>query len=205
MIKFTEIVKKYKIIIFLSLLVGAIIVLKLSIRTNEKNGTQIPTIFPTTTPRPTTNITPPPQSNFQNIVPGTTTRKDLEQTLGKPTNIFQTDKEMVYQYPSSVKNWPNEISITKDNQKVKLIKNYFPDETFQNLIQKLGNSSANPLYGPDSVNGFLTYVWPEQGLATVANNQSGIILEIWYFSPTTLEEFLKDIGKNLSTSPLENF
>jgi len=62
-----------------------------------------------------------------------------------------------------------------------------------------------PLYGPDSVNGFLTYVWLKQGLAVVANNQSGIILETWYFSSMTNDEFLKEAGKNLSKTPLEFF
>ena len=147
------------------------------------------------------------QSNtWKEIVPQVSTSKDLQKILGQPIDIQKEKDLVVYFYPSETENWPTKIYVSETTQKVTLIKRFFPSpsETYQSFISQFGPPDKE-LFGPHQGAGFSVFVFLKKGVAIVANPNSGMILEIWYFSPTTLEDFLSSWGKDLTSTPPERF
>lgn len=151
-------------------------------------------------------ITKKQDNTFQNITPGKTSQKNLEKNFGKPVLIEPLGNNDVYYYPVETQNWSNLFYVNKDKQTVDLIKNYSPgkEESYQSFINRFGNPDKK-LYGPHAQNGFFVFVFLTKGVAVVANPDSGLIMEIWYFAPTTNEDFMIKYGQGLSTILPEQF
>lgn len=139
----------------------------------------------------------------EDIFAGTTTKNELELKLGPPTKIEEREASTSYFYTSTDQFRPHEIKITNDI--VNLIKEQVPDQDKGNLsdyIQKYGQPEVI-LFGPHGT--FSPgHFWGQKGLLVFANKFDGTIVEIWYFKPTTLENFLSQ-HPDLSQQEPENF
>jgi len=179
--------KKYWFLIFLSFLATILAFLKLLLHF---------TSIPETT-----------KNTWNNISPGLTTKADLEKIIGKSTPWKQEGDFSIFLYPSENQNWPTEIYFSQKAKKVELIKEYFPKENknYQNFINLYGQPDKE-LFGPHQGAGFSVFVFLKRGVAIVANPESGLILEVWYFPPNiSLGDFIEKFGQNLQQAPEVKF
>jgi len=72
-------------------------------------------------------------------------------------------------------------------------------KTTEDITSQYGNAPYT-LYGPASVNGFNLYVYLDKGIAYIGHVKEPILLEIWYFQPTTIEDFQVKWAKGYSTT-----
>lgn len=133
--------------------------------------------------------TPPGVPWQNNIYAGTTTRSELESTLGKPKEIKEVDNNQVYLYPSNDEFRNHQILFSDD--KITLIKEQvLGDEKgkLQDYVSKYGQPQAL-VYGR---HGSIApgHFWGNIGILVFANEAQGGIAEIWYFPPSTLADFL---------------
>lgn len=148
-------------------------------------------------------LTPPlsEENTWNNITPNKTTETQLE----PPLKILEGDKGKILLYQTGEENWATEVYVNK-NQKVEGIKRYFPPEgeNYQGYVDRLGQPD-HVLYGPHSQAGFNVFTFLSKGIAITANPESGLILEIWHFPPTDIEKFFNSWGKELQTTPPNQF
>lgn len=133
---------------------------------------------------------PPQGVPWQNqIYPGQTTTSDLRQKLGDPVDIQNQEGQILYFYPSINKNRLHKIT-TKDNLVTKIEEQVIENEkgNLTDYQSQHGPAQAE-VYGRHGT--FApAFVWPQKGIAVFANKFDGTIVEIWYFKPTTLANFL---------------
>lgn len=148
----------------------------------------------------------PLENIWQEIQPGRSDQKQLEKFLGTPLRADETNGEVIYYYPYTEQNWPTKIRVDQQNNKVKFIEAYFPppEQDFEYFINKFGNADK-VLFGPHAQAGFSVFVYLQRGVAIVANPQSNLVLEAWYFTPTTLNQFIQLSGVNLTEEPIIQF
>lgn len=173
--------KKYRIYVFLFTILVFLILVKLLVKPIEIK---------------------PQDNTFENITPGQTNQKTLEKTLGKPVKTESINNNEVYYYQTTKPNWADLFYIDNESKKISLIKNFDvkTEETYQFFIDRFG-SPDNKLYGPDSQNGFFVFTFLNKGVSILANPNSNSILEVWYFIPTDINQFLLSFGQGLSLNP----
>jgi len=178
--------KKYWLLIFLAFLATVLLIVKILLKTAQ--------------------TLPVGENSWKGITPNISTKNELEKNLGQPINLEKKEEQTILYYPSENEDWPAEIYVSNKNNKVELIKNLnpFSNENYQYFINKFGPPNKE-LFGPHQGAGFSVFVFLDKGVAIVSNPESGIVLEVWYFSPTTLENFLKFFGKELTLTPTERF
>lgn len=195
--KIKAFLEKHKYISVLLALVVFFIVVKIIFPTPVP---KTPPVFPTPLPTPTISY----RSNWKNIYPGITPLSEIESKLGKPSKTKMLQNEIVYSYPSENKNWPDQVFVSKENNQIVLIKTYFPKENYDYFTNRYGQSDKE-MFGPHSQAGFSTFIFSNEGLAIVAEKKSKKVLEVWYFRPADIENFLQTIGKDLQSNPPEQF
>lgn len=132
-------------------------------------------------------LPPQKQATFNSLVPGVSTKDDVIKSLGEPSDSKNNGN--LLEYLSSNPNSPNEVVF--ESGKVTLIREIITlkeQKSISDLEKEYGNA-VNKLYGPHSAAGFDLYVISEKGIAYVGHVESGLLLEIWYFTPMTFEEF----------------
>lgn len=188
--------KKYWVFILLAFLIGLILFLKFFFRVKEEEN-----YLPTPSPTPTIISNFP---NWQNLFPGLTSKKELEDKFGPPIKKEDSPTQEIYYYSSEKENWPNQIFVSKEEEKIELIKEYFPKEKYEQFLKNYG-SSEKEMYNSYFQAGFSVFVFAKNGVAIVANQNSGLVLEVWYFPPTDLSTFLSHWGKDLILTPPQKF
>lgn len=146
-----------------------------------------------------------PSVSWRGITAGQSTQVELEEKLGKPETVETKETLQVLSYPSGNKYRPHTIILSEN--KVAFIKEQIIDQKSKNLkeyIQKYGQPDE-VFYSPLSKVGYEVYGYLKLGLVVNANPNDGIILEIWYFTPTDSSDFLKHWGGNLSKTPPKGF
>ena len=126
---------------------------------------------------------------YGSLTPGVSTVDDITKQMGTSEKETASGSAKILEYKSKNPNFNNELII--DNNKLTFVKQivaYGEPITVEDLNKKYG-IYENVLYGHLSQNGFHLYVYPDRGIAYVANQEANIVLEIWYFQPTTLENF----------------
>lgn len=133
------------------------------------------------------------------IYPGKTTKNQVQSKLGTPEKTGGVNGAESYLYQTTNQFRKDQVEFSGDlvsvvkeqviaNEKGKLA-DYF---------KKYGKEESI-LYGPH-----LTFApgsfWGKSGLIVFANQNDGTIIEIWYFEPQTLEEFLAK-NPNISKDP----
>lgn len=143
-------------------------------------------------PRQPPPKTTPSQIPWQKtIFAGQTTTSQLTNTLGQPAKVENNQDKIIYDYSTPNQYRPNQVEIQGDT--VYLIK----EQVLESQRAKLNDYIL--YYGPPQAQIFGQHgtfapgnFWGEKGLLVFAGNQEGIVIEIWYFQPTTLEDFLNN-------------
>lgn len=125
------------------------------------------------------------------VVPGSTTKEELEAKLGPPKEVTEENGQLTYAYESGSEFLPHTVSF--DDNKVTLVKEKIiagEQNTLDLFRQKYGPEDTQ-LY-EDQPTSLAGYFWGELGLLIFANKIDGTIFEIWYFPPTSYQQFLLD-------------
>lgn len=155
----------------------------------------------TTTQVPTGQTGP----EWDGVVPGRTTKEDLLNTLGNPISEKTTGNTNYLDYKSDSETRNDKITIT--NGTVSLVKEIISSsdkKVFEEMYNKYGISQYE-LYGPDALNGFTLHVYPDRGFAYLGNEDSEVLLEKWYFTPTDFNTFKSNFALDYSTSLPKTF
>lgn len=142
-------------------------------------------------------VGPPPPSapSWNEVTPGTTTSEEVKQKLGEPETAVPEGDYLKFLYPRQGGGPKHEVIL--EGTTVALIKDRVLDGNISAFRQKYG-LPENEFWGEHKTVGFKTYVWPKNGIAVVAGAEEGIIYEVWYFQPMTMDQFLASWGKGLS-------
>lgn len=140
---------------------------------------------------------------WNNFQPGKTTKKDVVNKLGDPETETKTDGGSLDAFSSESPVRLHQVLFDSQNvsQLFKKIITAGDTATPKDIIQIYGDAS-NILYGADSINGIYLYVYSDKGIAYLGNNQSNTLFEIWYFAPTSLDNFMKNLASGYSKEPL---
>ncbi len=134
---------------------------------------------------------PTARTTYKSLAPGVSTRDEVVAALGTPLNATSSP---VLDFKSSNPNLPHTVSIEKNTAVFIKEQITLEDEiTKEGLIQLWGEPKET-LFGPYSVNGFNLYVYPDKGVAFLGHVTGSGVLEIWYFPPTTIDDFIQTWG-----------
>ncbi len=147
-------------------------------------------------------VVPTPRTDkiatYKTITPGASTREDVNELLGTPLKETKLDGKTLSEY-KTVNQFINHQIIT-ENDIVGLVKEAINIEDNKNsdVVTSIYGPAPYILYEqvPESV--FNLYVYPQNGIAYLGH-EDGTILEVWYFSPTSLENFISNWAPNYST------
>lgn len=168
---------KFKLNKKIILIIGAIVLL-LIIYFFSKNKKEV-------IPSPTT----PPVSSYNNLELGSASRDDVVKNLGQPDDEYQQDGNTIIEYLSKNPNFNNQLIIKDDKLNfVKEIITLDDNLRIKDIEDKFGKAQEI-LYGPDAPNGFYLYIYPNNGIAYIGHETSGLIKEVWHFKPTDFQTF----------------
>lgn len=142
---------------------------------------------------------PTPQTDpWSTFEPGVTTKEQVISKLGNPLSETTQNGQVVSDFKSISPTRNNEVTFSGNTSSFfKHIIAYGETLLIKDLTSKYGLTNI-VLYGPDATAGFYLYVYPDKGIAYLGNPNSGDLLEVWYFAPTTLENFQNQWAKNYS-------
>lgn len=151
--------------------------------------------------QPSTTPTPIAQTaSFKSIVPGISSESDLNKALGTPLKTTTQGGQTIDEYKSTSQ-YRNTIAIIQ-NGKVYLIKEVVSatDTTKADYITNTYGVAPNVLYENSPNSTFNLYVYPANGIAYLGH-KDGTLQEIWYFQPTTIDNFKTLWASDYLTSP----
>jgi hypothetical protein len=143
-------------------------------------------------PQPTTSASI--TASWNGLTPGVSSQEDVTNKLGKPKVVDGNTFSFNSQNPN------NDNQVVFEKGTANFFKEYVvPSEkrTSDEITSKYG-VAQNILYGPDSVNGFYLFVYPSNGIAYIGSPNTKDVLEIWYFKPTTIDDFINQWGSGYS-------
>jgi hypothetical protein len=125
---------------------------------------------------------------YKAISPGLTAKDDVVSILGDPLNQSESEGLTTYQFTSSVEARPHEATFKEEELTIfKEVVNL--NKTATDITTKYGEAT-NILYQSQVAGGFALYIYPDKGIAYLGDTSGkDIVTEIWYFQPTTIEEF----------------
>ena len=127
----------------------------------------------------------------KNIVAGKSTTEDIKATLGTPTKTQEEQGGISYFYATSNQYRLNEIEFRENT--VSIIKEQVIGNekgVLNNYLQKYDQPETK-LFGQHGT--FAPgHFWGQKGLLVFAGSNDGTIVEIWYFTPITIANFLKN-------------
>lgn len=146
-------------------------------------------------------VTQPNQINFESITPGKSTTSDVNKVLGTPISQTQVNGYDLSDYKSTSPTRNNQVYYTNGTaQLIKEIVSFKDLKKVSDVTKKYG-TPTNILYGPDTVSGFYLFVYLDKGIAYLGNPNTGDLLEIWYFSPMSLDNFISTWAQDYSKNP----
>lgn len=136
-------------------------------------------------------------ASFGEILPGKTSIDRVNELLGFPINTNIVDGKNLQDYRTS-NEFRNHQVIT-ENSLVKLIKEAvnIEDAKSAETIRNTYGIAPYILYEKKPSSVFDLYVYPENGIAYIGH-EDGTILEIWYFEPTTIDDFISKWANDYS-------
>jgi len=178
--KIFRFVKKYWLLILISLTAVLFVV-------NKILETKIPTPV---TPTPVTDKV----ANYRSIVLGVSTQDEVNELLGFPLKEQYINEKKVAEY-SSTNEFRNHV-VTIENGKVVLIKEIVNTNDNKNSSTIIDSYGTAPymFYDQRPSATFNLYVYPTNGIAYLGH-EDGTLLEIWYFEPTTIDNFINKWGE----------
>ena len=148
---------------------------------------------PTVSPATPTKI-----ADYKSIVPGETTLDEVNNLLGYPVKKTGEGDKTTAEYNSSNKYRNNKITL--QNEVATLIKEMVntPDnKKAQDIINEFGIAPYK-FYKQKPSSTFDLYVYQANGIAYLGHID-GTLLEIWYFKPTSIDDFKAAWGTGYST------
>lgn len=124
------------------------------------------------------------QESWNGITPGKSTKQDVLSTLGEPLSQTPDGSTLFYAIPNSEQY--HEVFL--EGQKIDLVKNKEIAGNLSDYKKKYGETEGE-YFGPHKGVGYKVYVYASKGVALTAHQSDGGILEIWYFSPMTVQQF----------------
>ena len=139
------------------------------------------------------------QANYQNLTPGTSTKDQTIEKLGNP--VKEEGNGTILKFTSSAQGKPHEV-LMEENIVFLIIETVtLNDQKTVSDVKKEFGEPKDVLYGPRYTAGFNLYVYPKNGIAYVGQNESDVLLEVWYFPPTTLEDFNMRFAPKYTETP----
>lgn len=129
--------------------------------------------------------------DFDSIKPGDSNRAIVEKSLGRPLSSDPMEGGTIDKYRSDNKYWTNDVHYEGDAVRLTIKKILPPqDFSFSRRTSKIGELPI-PLYGDDSNIGIILYVYPQAGIAILANKEQDIMYEEWKFVSVDISSFLR--------------
>jgi len=143
------------------------------------------------------------KASFGEIVPGTTTSDQINELLGFPVSSTVSGNITVSDFKSSNQYRTHQVELIDNG--VAFVKEMVNPGDSRNSedIRKTYGDDPYVLFEKSQQSPFLLYVYPNNGLAYIGH-QDGTMLEIWYFVPTTIEDFMSKWAKDYSKEPSKN-
>ncbi len=175
---------------------GAVIVIFAGIGFALSRGTGRPSpLVPTPSPSPLAAV-------WRGISPGETTRAQLEEQFGRPTALRDIPGGTVLEYPSVNEYWTNSVSVRGGVVGVAIERLFPPQDT--SFANKARSFKEEPvvLFGDDADSNIFLFVFETRGVGFVANKDSDVVFEVWYFPPGPVSSLLSlPEFSSYSTSP----
>ena len=140
-------------------------------------------------------------ATYKSLSPGISTKNEVNERLGNPISENPQGQLIITDYASNSETRPNQV--VYDNQVVQFIKeiiSYKDSKTVDDIKKEYGEAEI-VLYGHGSVSNYNLYAYPNKGVAYIGNDYTSDLLEVWYFQPTTIEEFRSTWAPEYSTTP----
>lgn len=140
--------------------------------------------------------------DYKGLIPGKTSEDEVINKLGIPMKESREENIKILEYKSTNPNYNNIAKV--ENNTLSFFKEIVtPDDNIKitDINQKYGNYEK-VLYPSGSETGFNLYVYPSKGIAYMGHQLSGIITEIWFFPPTSFEEFRKLYAPDYPDQPI---
>jgi len=149
---------------------------------------------------PSSNISPTPIAkiaSYGSLTPGVSSQNQVNASLGKPVDTKTINNQIVSDYKSTSQNRFHQVTFT--NGVATLIKEVVTstDSIKSDLVTSTYGVAPYLLYNENTNNAFNLYVYPASGVAYLGHTD-GTVLEIWYFQPTTIDDFIKNWGSGFS-------
>lgn len=147
------------------------------------------------------SVSPTPVSNqvarFGEILPGQASIDKVNELLGSPLKTTKTGEKVALDYKT--RNQYINHQVIAENNIVRLIKEavIIGDDKNADTIKEIYGTVPEILYEQAPYSVFNLYVYPGNGIAYLGH-EDGTILEIWYFEPTTLSDFIAKWAPNFA-------
>jgi hypothetical protein len=148
---------------------------------------------------PTTKISSAEIASFKEIVPGKTSIEKVNELLGTPLDSTKSGDLNVSDYKTDNQYRMHKV-YSKNGLAELVIEEVISNEKTAEDIQKTYGIATDILYEKTPLSTFNLYVYPKNGIAYLGH-KDGTINEIWYFKPTSIEDFIKNWGEDYSKSP----
>lgn len=145
-------------------------------------------------------VVPTQENTYKAATPGYELTESIQDGLGKPIMIEDTDLGKEYNYKSAFPTYNTIILVSYDNE-VLLIKERIPydkNNTLAPYLKQLGDPQLI-LNFPQMSDFVKANVFLKNGLVIFTHVKDQSVQEIWRFEPTTQEIFMNSWGKELST------
>jgi len=126
--------------------------------------------------------------NYKSITPGATSKESVMSIIGDPLDQNQNNNQTTYTFTSPVEARPHE-AVFEGSELLLFKETVNLNKTAKDIKDKFGDA-PNMLYRSTVAGGFALYIYPDRGVAYLGDTSGkNIITEIWYFKPTTFENF----------------
>lgn len=150
------------------------------------------------TPTPNTKV-----ATYKNLTPGISTEKDVTSVWGRPVTTETINGQTLSDYKST--NQYRFHQVVYVNGTAKLLKEIVNSNDNINADYVTGTygSIKHKLYEKYPHSSFNLYVYPANGIAYLGH-VDGTVKEIWYFEPTTFDNFISLWAQDFSTTPVDD-
>lgn len=137
-------------------------------------------------------------NNLWSFQPGITTKNEVIKQLGDPILEVKQNNQTIDDFKSNSATRNNQVVFQNDkSQFFKQIVAAGENIKISDIANQYGPTD-NILYGRDAESGFYLYVYLNKGVAYLGNSETQDILEIWYFQPTNIDNFIQLWASNYS-------
>lgn len=179
--------KYKKAIVVIAIVVFSLFIIFLNIGDKEKK------------PEVVTSQTENKIISLKNIVPGKTSVEKINELLGTPIESTKSGSLDIYNYKSSNQYRQHQV-YSKDGLSELIVEEIVNGEKTSYDIQRIYGAPPEILYEKTLTSFFNLYVYPNNGIAYLGH-EDGTILEVWYFVPTKIEDFISKWGSGFSREP----